>query len=163
MSDQLVIDPAKFARGRNELRGDLQAAHLPRVVPELFDGEGGVGYAVSGFVTAKGEPALRLELNGRLALRCERCLNRLDFALDTRRVIVLAQGLDEFTPVGDEDETIDTIPAVARLDLRALLEDEVLLSLPMAPRHAEGECRAQTTQQDVPAPSPFAVLANLKH
>jgi uncharacterized protein len=163
MSDQLVIDPAKFARGRNELRGELQAAQLPRVVPELFDTEGGVGYAVSGFQTAKGEPALRVEIHGTLALRCERCLNRLDFALDSHRVIVLAQGVDEFTPVADEDETIDTIPAVARLDVGALLEDEVLLSLPMAPRHAEGECRAEGTQQDAPASSPFAVLANLRH
>lgn len=165
MSDQLVIDPAKFARGRSELRGQLRLAELPRVVPELYDADYGgiVDYTVSGFETAKREPALRLGLSGSFGLRCERCLNRLEFALDVQRAIVLAQGLDEFTPVDDEDETTDTIPAVARLDLRALLEDEVLLNLPMAPRHAEGECQAQPTQQDAPPPSAFAVLANLKH
>jgi transcriptional regulator with GAF, ATPase, and Fis domain len=49
-------------------------------------------------------------------------------------------------------------------DLLALLEEEIMLGLPMAPRHAEGECRVPGEAGDTEARqvSAFAALARLK-
>ena len=73
-------------------------------------------------------------------------------------------GADEFAPFDDEDESTDVIPAVPRLDLRVLLEDEVMLGLPLAPRHTPGACapQAEAPQAETEAPSPFAALARLR-
>jgi uncharacterized protein len=48
------------------------------------------------------------------------------------------------------------------LDLLALIEDEVILSLPLAPRHDEGQCESVERRKSDEKPSPFAVLAKLK-
>jgi len=169
MSGQLVIDPASFARDRARLTGSVAAAALPRLAEQLDDAGSSIQYEVAGFLDDRGRSALRLKLVGMLELRCQRCLGALPIRIDAQRDIVLVPGADEFAPFDDEDESTDIIPAVARLDLRALLEDEVLLCLPVAPRHAEGECRAgapavEAAAEVKPAPaSPFAVLAKLKH
>jgi len=72
-------------------------------------------------------------------------------------------GIDEFEPRDDEDELVDIIPATPHLDLHATLEEEVMLGLPMAPRHAEGECHVPGEGGGGERrPSAFAVLAKLK-
>jgi uncharacterized protein len=194
MSGQLVIDPARFARDRAWLSGSLAAADLPRLAEQLGlagqlglarqpdAGRGdarsadvgnaetrqasawGIRYEVAGHVDARGHPALTLQLDGTVALRCQRCLGVLPVPIDARREIVLVSGADEFAPFDDEDESTDIIPAVARLDLRVLLEDEILLGLPLAPRHAPGTCRAEGASHSGPAErsTAFALLARLK-
>jgi uncharacterized protein len=187
MSEQLVIDPARFARDGARLTGALVAATLPRLSEQLqreqlqradplpgadqlqdadlLQGAGGeIGYRVEGFLSERGHPGLHLQLDGEIELRCQRCLGALRTRIESRRDIVLVPGADEFAQRSDEDETLDIIPAAARLDLRALLEDEVLLALPVAPCHAPGECRVPEGRPGA-APervSPFAALAQLK-
>jgi uncharacterized protein len=58
----------------------------------------------------------------------------------------------------------DPLEAAPELDVRALIEDEILLSLPLAPRHPEGECasRFETQSDEDAAQSAFAKLAALK-
>jgi uncharacterized protein len=162
----LVIEPGKFARSRNRLAGAMQVASLPRVADLLFDSGGTVRYAVSGFVNARGYSALRVELDAELSLRCQRCLGRLLQPVHTERDIVLVPGADEFSQREDEAESEDVIPDVPRLDLAPLLEEEMLLALPLAVRHEEGECRSEPTSDahspDPGASSPFAALAKLK-
>ena len=64
----------------------------------------------------------------------------------------------------------EVVLAAARLDVLTLIEDEILLSLPFAPSHAEGQCAAHFEPDTALAPgkqapgktSPFARLAALK-
>ena len=53
----------------------------------------------------------------------------------------VVRGLTQFDDVGDEDEAVDSIPASAAMDVLALVEDEILLNLPISPLHAPGACR----------------------
>ena len=39
-----------------------------------------------------------------------------------------------------EDPLVDALIADTRFDVASLVEDEILLSLPVVPRHADGEC-----------------------
>jgi uncharacterized protein len=167
MSDQPVIEPAKFARGRGRVSGALTLNMLPRVADLVSEasatgGGGTVGYHVSGYVDERGYPALHIELDGDLTLRCQRCLGSLPHRVQSERNVVLVPGADEFAQRDDESESEDVIPEVPRLDLGALLEEELLLALPLAPRHEEGACRAAAEAQSPDVPSPFAALARLK-
>jgi len=164
MSDQPVIDPQRFARDGATLSGEVSPARLGRLQDELVDNDGTVRYRVSGFLSERGDPALRLELSGQLGLRCQRCLGRLAFTLEVDRDLVFASSAHEFEQREDEDDGVDVIPLVPRLDLLQLIEDEVLLSMPMAPRHLDGACEGQQAQQRgrSSSASPFAALAKLK-
>lgn len=167
-----IIDPGQFARERATARGSFGADALVRLAEVLFDAAGTDGqhggmieYRVTGFVTPKDEAGLRIDVSGEIELRCQRCMERLKLPLKLQREIVLVAGVDEFAQSADEPESVDTIPAVGRIDLHELVEEEILLALPLAPRHAGGECGLHEAGQ---APlqggaSPFATLARLKH
>jgi uncharacterized protein len=43
-----------------------------------------------------------------------------------------------------------------------LVEDEILLALPYAPKHDEAECGTHGTLNELKKPSPFAILQGLK-
>jgi uncharacterized protein len=162
MSGQPVIEPAKFARGHGKLTGRLDVSALTRVADLLFDTAGSLEYAVSGYVNERGHSALQVCLDGELNLRCQRCLGPLPQPVHTQRDIVLVPGADEFAQRVDEAEAEDVIPDVPRLELAPLLEEELLLGLPLAARHEDGACSTGVALQPAQSGSPFAALAKLK-
>ena len=157
-----VIDPARFARDQSRLSGMLSLARLPRLADVLFDHQGNVSYELQGYTTANGQPALHLSVGSDLAVRCQRCLERLPLHIEVTRDLVLIAEARDIDPVDDEDDDTDTIPGVAALDVLDLVEQEVVLSLPMAPRHPEETCEAQPAAQTGNTSSPFSALAGLK-
>jgi uncharacterized protein len=161
--EPLIIDPARFARDRSRVAGELPLSRLPRLGDLLFDREGAVSYTVEGYTSAKGQPALRINLTADLAVHCQRCLERLPLHLNVRREIVLVPQARELESAGDEDDDIDAVPGAISLDLHDLVEEEVVLSLPMAPRHPEDACSLQPAAAKMDeAASPFSALAGLK-
>ena len=158
-----IVDPTRLAREESRLTGVLTLAELPRLVDMLFDHDGRVSYQVQGYTTGNGQPALRITLEADLGLRCQRCLERLPLSLDVERDVVLVADMRELDARDDEDDDTDAIPGAASLDLRELIEEEILLSLPMAPRHPEDACNAQAEASAVGgSDSPFSALAGLK-
>jgi DUF177 domain-containing protein len=158
-----AIDPTRFARDGARFTGALSPAQLPRIAQELFDDSGAVGYQVEGFITPKGEPALRLELTIEIAVPCQRCMDRLPIRLEVARTLILSRDVEELESVAEEEDDVDSIPLVATLDLLGLIDEEVMLSLPLAPRHADDECQARgASEQGATGASPFSVLSRLK-
>ena len=158
-----AIDPARFAREKARVTGVLAVAQLPRLADLLFGREGVVSYAVEGDTSAKGQPVLRIHLTADLAVSCQRCLQRLPLHLDVRRDLVVVAPATELDPLEDEDDDTDAIASVGSLDLNDLLEQEIVLSVPMAPRHPENACGIQPGATKIgEAASPFSALARLK-
>lgn len=157
-----VIEPARFARERSHVTGVLALTQLPRLADVLFDHEGGVRYNVEGYTTAKGQPALHISLAADLGACCQRCLDRLPLHLDVERDIVLLAEVRALDQADDDDDDTDAIPHTTTLDLLDLIEEEVVLSLPMVPRHPDDGCSAQPAAEPGKPDSPFSVLAGLK-
>ena len=163
MFEQPVIEPAKFARAQASIAGRISPASLARLAPELYDSAGSIDYRATGFVTPKGQPGIRLGILGEVALRCQRCLGRLPLQLDLHRELIFSGEVDEFGQPEEEDEKVDTLPTVARVDLRNLLEEELLLGLPFSVRHEDGTCRLEPPEdRRLQEGSPFAALAKLR-
>src|SRR5262249_59935520 len=98
---------------------------------------------------------------------CQRCLQTLDVPIAQETHLLLARDDDELKMLDAEES--EAVLASALIDARMLVEDEVLLSLPFAPHHADGECPPGTgwvppEAQETAARgrSPFAPLAGLK-
>ena len=154
------IDSLDFARRGGELSGEVQLADLPRMADLLTDLEGKFSYEASGLTGKDGKPLIALSIDGVCNLRCQRCLNALSYPVKlVARLRLVVEG--EMDNADIEDDEVDSIPAEKRLDILALLEEELLLSLPIAPRHEEGECQIAAEGLIRPT-SPFAVLAGLK-
>lgn len=157
------LKPAEFVRSGEKLSGMLAASDLDRLRQQLAGQEasgqsGQVHYEVAGVVTERGHDALDLAVRGTVALTCQRCLEPVQVAFDSHRRIIFAAQADTLDAVYDAEDT-DVVEAVDTLDVVELIEDEVLLSLPMAPMHAADACQAAQGDENAPAESPFAALA----
>jgi uncharacterized protein len=167
LADTRFWDPVRGAREQLRAQGAVALVQCAGLADMLASLEGVLSYEAEGFVDPRGRPGLHLHVAGRLRLLCQRCLAPLEFALDSRRDIVLVEGANEFEQGEDEDESCDFIPLAARLDLWSLAEEEAILSLPLAPHHEEGLCSPAAVGGGEPpaveqAPSAFAALAKLK-
>jgi uncharacterized protein len=158
MPQQIVIDSLEFAREGRELSGDLPLADMPRAGSYLLSSDGFLSYRLTGELGARGEPLLRLELTGSLPLQCQRCLERLDSPLDVDALYELRSD-DGLTQDDLEDDSRDFLPADRAMDVLALIEDEVILALPVAPRHED--CSPPVMRRDDGVVTPFSVLATL--
>ena len=115
-----------------------------------------------------GEPQLWLNLRAstRIALQCQRCLHPVDTTLEFDRRIRFVRGEEEAATL-DADLEDDVLALTRALDLRELIEDELLLALPLVPRHELCPTPLSVAEEDAPQspddrPNPFAVLAGLK-
>ena len=67
---------------------------------------------------------------------------------------------EDLTQEEIEDDAKDFLPAQSELDVVALIEDEIILDLPSAPRHES--CALPDTGQGTGKISPFSVLQSIK-
>jgi uncharacterized protein len=152
------IDSVDFARNGKEIRGEIALSALSRLTDRLAKSDGSLTYIVSGY-RDDGRDMLKVSLQGVCTLKCQRCLGELEYPVNlvSQLWLLPADKLDE----AGEDDEMDAIEAEPRLDVLALIEEELLLDLPFAPRHPEGECEPATHDLQQKA-NPFAVLAGLK-
>jgi len=157
------VDANRLARERSYIEGRLDLSRLLRLADLLVDDSGEVSYRVQGTTTETGHPALRLDLHAKLTLVCQRCLEPVDVSIDTRRELVLAENGNAFDPDDGEDDDTDVIPAAEATHLEDLLEQELVLSLPMVPQHDEGRCPVLLKREQPDGRvSPFSVLQGRK-
>ncbi len=167
MNARPFIDSLDFARNGRGIRGEVQIAELPRLLEILENPQGILSYTVQGGVDKQGTHFLDLSVVGQCRLRCQRCLNGLDYPvrLDTRLLLHDQASLDALDDnvAGGEEEEFDSILADTHLNVLDLLEEEILLSLPIAPKHELGACQATDGENaHREEKNPFAVLAKLK-
>jgi len=96
-------------------------------------------------------------------LRCQRCLGPVRFRLDAVRNFVLVPAGHALGDPVDEPEDTEQLHADPKLDVIALVEDEVILGMPMVADHEEGACAAPSPHPESGTrESPFKALATLK-
>ena len=162
------FDALKLAAQNETLSGILGASSLDRVVDRLAAGGGtaNIQWRIEGGHDALGRPELVVAIEGTLPLVCQRCLQPFDAPIAQETHLLLARDDAELKALDAEE--CEVLLANALVDARTLVEDEVLLSLPFAPHHAEGECppgagwAADSQGKASRRRSPFAPLAELK-
>ena len=131
----------RLARERRSLAGTLDPAASTRLEDRLPERSSGTGIAwkITGTTDAAGRPALAIEVSGVIALECQRCLQPLAWTVNQKTEVALAGSEDEADAL-DAESDAEVVLAAGPLDPIELVEDELLLTLPYAPTHAEGEC-----------------------
>src|SRR5262245_1185506 len=158
---QPVIDGFEFASAGATQQGVWPLSDFPRLRDVLASDAGQVAYEIRGVRDERGRPSLRLKVSGTLALRCQRCLEPMPFEVRTDETLVLAATLAEIHAEPASASAPDRVVAGKEMALRELIEDELILAVPYAPRHEE--CVA-VRADDGKSTSPFAGLrALIKH
>ncbi len=139
MSAQTVKDPIRFARDAARLAGECPLSGMARLRDELADDQGVVKYRLEGALVG-GRPALRLEVDADPVLVCQRCLTPYVHPLHSEGVLYLARNEAELERWENDDPLLDVVVAEERMDVLTLIEDELLLSLPVVPRHEDEDC-----------------------
>jgi uncharacterized protein len=157
-----TINSIEFARKALEIHDTIRVSQFTRLLDLLDSNAGVIDFQLIGSAAADGSLQLSLKVQGTLLLSCQRCLDPFEFMLDIASSFTLVAN-EEAIPLSD-DEGDDKDYLVEDVNLRVwdLVEDEVLLALPLAPKHSIEKCRAGDKLNELKKPSPFAVLANLK-
>jgi uncharacterized protein len=156
---QPVIDGFEFASAGANLQGVWPIGDFPRLRDMLAAHEGEVVYELQGVRDTRGRLGLHLTVRGKLDLRCQRCLEGLPFEVRSDEVLVLAGTQAEIDAEPADVHSPDRVVAGKEMPVRDLIEDELILALPYAPRH-EG-CRAGASQDRAGKALPFAALREL--
>ncbi len=156
MSRAGTIDGPRFAMEREVITGALAIRDLPRLA-EMGCEAATLQYTVRGSENADGRATLAVEVRGQLQLACQRCLGAVEFPLAATSTLELAESQAEIDAADDER---DRVLASKSMDVAAIVEDEVILALPMVPMHAS--CEAGFADAGRENQSPFAALAGLQ-
>lgn len=158
------IDPVVLA-GRGECcRGELPVSSMERLCASLVDSRSAVGYELE--FTKEG--ALLIvdgKVVGELVLECQVCLREMILCVDARMKLGIVKTLEEASRLPESCEPL--IVTDRKIPLRDIVEEELLLSLPIIPRHEACEAEAASwggeveTENPAKKPNPFAVLADL--
>ncbi|MDO9597509.1 MAG: YceD family protein [Azoarcus sp.] len=155
-----IADVFKFAAEQRSLSGRVEVAAMQRLADQLADTAGAVEYRIEGSREPESGPRLLLKIDGRLMLRCQRCLSGLGWDLTVSTLLQPVRAGQEIPDDELEDDEVDAIEVGDDLDVLGLIEDEILLALPIAPRH--DECESPRPDGGAEKKSPFAVLSGLR-
>jgi len=170
-----LIDPLDLAKSGARLAGQFQLADMPRLAAYSGgdkDGSRATADVDLGFALIPRGPGERGQLvqmagtiRTRLSLTCQRCLQPMELALDLAPEVFFdasGVGTDEL----DERDIISLDQSGETVELMSLVEDEILLAMPMVPMHTPEECEAagfdQQQDKGQRKDNPFAKLAELK-
>ncbi len=158
-----AVDVFEFCRLGQQLSDASPVGAFGRLTAEAADGGGEIRWSFAGGRHPKGSPQLVMKVEGAVNLICQRCLTPYSHPIDSETVLVLGRDEAEADELEEslDDDSIDVIVGSSALDLLQLVEDEVLLSLPLSPRHDICPGDAPAVAPDKPQ-SPFAVLKTLK-
>ena len=165
MSHQPVIDGLEFARAAARLQGAWPVAEFLRLHDALRSTAGTLRYELRGVPEEQGRPVLRLKVDGALQLTCQRCLGALECPLRFEVALRLATTQEEMDAEPLEAEGPESIVAGKDMRVQALVEDEVLLAMPIAPRHevCAGSGAAAESRKQTPFAGLRGLIGSTKH
>jgi uncharacterized protein len=160
-----LVDIFEFCRLKEERKGEIAVSDLDRLAGEAVDNSGTLLWSLQGGSDRMGNLQLTLSVSGPVQLRCQRCLTPFAFSIQSESTLVLApdeKNADEIDKLLDDD-MVEVIVGARDFDIVRLIEDEALLALPLAPKHAIcPDNAALDALKGAKKDSPFSVLKNLK-
>lgn len=168
------LDVKRFAEDGSDLSGQDPVGKHERLMAETH-GRGAdlpVTWSATGELRNPGHvhPEIWLHLHARavLPLTCQRCLDPVEVAVSVERSFRFVA--DEEAAAAQDDQAEEDVLALDRsFDLIELVEDELLMELPLAPRHETCPAPVRLTVADPgfdqasgQRENPFARLGALK-
>ncbi len=128
---------ASVAR-RSRFAGTLPIAKLPRLAEALSQSAGDLQVELQAGLDASGAPQLKGAITGDVELLCQRCLRPFRQSLNVQVDLRLVENEADEERLLHECEPYQVVDD--RLPLHDIVEDEVLLALPLSPKCGQVDC-----------------------
>ena len=168
MSSRLpeYIDPLRLAEARAVLQGQFAIAGMRRLASALHSTQGVVDVDLEFGIDEARTPYVKGVMRAGLEVVCQRCLGPMVLPVEVELALGIVTSAQEVERLpGNYDPLLVEAEPVSLADV---IEDELILALPVAPVHPEQQCPpwrdtvVEQPAEKVGKPSPFAVLAQLK-
>ena len=162
MTAQHIINSIEFTRKSLEIRDTIAHSELQRAKDALTSDTESLDWRLTGEIDVGGKAKLHLTLTGKVGVPCQRCLEPMMIALNISSEFFLVKDESEIPSEEEDIEDHDYIIADAEMNVLQLVEDEILLALPFAPKHEIKDCAVKAEVSELKAPNSFAALRDLK-
>ncbi len=163
------LDPRKLAFQSAELDGQISGSVLKRFSAAVVGDYKDIDCTLKFNRSYDGHALIVGQLYGEVNLECQRCLapvkHKIDTEFEVRPVLTDAQA-----DMHQKETDVVLLDENGLLDAMAVIEDELLLSLPIVSYHASNNCietmefgeeEIISVQQTASQDNPFAILAGL--
>ncbi len=163
------FDPVKFAKWGRHLQGKIPLSKMARIADLATELRDDVWLSLDCSTGEDRVRALRGHIKAVVPMQCQRCMDEVEISIDSHFSLGLveSEAVSGKLPDGYEPLLVDEDE---RIFLQDLVEDELILALPIVAMHSHEACRAgypaedetNLMQADLHQDSPFAVLKDLK-
>lgn len=152
----------KYAHIGFHWQGELMSSDFTRLSDDVLD-DTKLSLTVD-FARQDGILWLKFDVVGVLPVACQRCLSAVMVDVSGQYQVAVVENDDQLAKVQDQEFILlDEIGNPTHLPIKDLIEDELILSLPLSPRHDDCELLTDSVGEiEEKDDNPFAVLASLK-
>jgi uncharacterized protein len=125
------VDAERMVAGRRSFEGVLPVAELPRLVEALAKDAGEIAYNLDFEQGQLGDPELHVRLAARLTLECQRTLQPFEWPVEIDTRLGLLAREEDAAALPEQCEPL--LLEHGALQPRRVIEDELLLALPLVP------------------------------
>src|SRR5262249_37852759 len=134
MDSEALIHPERLSDRALVFEGDLTPVDLPRLAESLANDEGRLHYTVSARLDKRRRRVVSCIIEGFVFLTCQSSMDTFRHAISIDDRLVLVDRESALPPIEEESDAEDYMVADEPIHVLDLVEDAVLLSLPMVPR-----------------------------
>lgn len=142
----------------------LSVEHFPRLKEAVHSVDSPIRFRVQGGTNSLGQREVKGFVSVDASMICQRCLEPFQTTFDLPIHWIPVKNESEQESIGDDDATL--LVEGDEINLLELLEDEILLELPLVPKHdqnddCEGKDYLEKLKPQEEKKQPFAELAEL--
>ena len=160
--DDFLIHPDHLSAKPQVWEGTFRPGDLERLEESVAGPEGELRYRITAALDPQRRQVVSCIIEGFVFLTCQTSLESFRHEIAIADRLVLVDSEERLPAIGEESDAEDYLVADGPLDIRDLIEDAVLLALPMVPRKPGLEEAPAAGGEVEREPSPFAALARLK-
>jgi len=162
MESELLIHPDRLREAPQVFEGDATVDEFPRLAESVAEHPSRVHFRVAARLDPQRRKVVSCIIEGFVFLTCQTTLEAFRHAISIDERIVLVDNESMLPPIEEESDAEDYLVADDPVDVLDLVEDALLLALPMVPRKPGLEEGGGKPHEEGKRESPFAALASLK-
>ena len=158
------INPLHLAKNNKQIKGAVSLDLLERLEGILLDYQGQVEYSLFFDFDTFGICIIKSNINTKVLLSCQRCLKPLIIDIEKTSTLGIYRDLEELRKLSANYEPFQLNEEF--ILIKTLVEDELLLAIPIAPLHKDINCIKREVSNEIKNTkkvNPFSVLGVLKN
>jgi len=158
------IQPRKLAKKDGELRYRWQVKDFSRLDGLLYSNDGAIEIHLTGRQDNRNRCLVEAHVKADVVLECQTTFEPISYQIDTKVTYCTVIREDQITDLDEEYEPL--LIEDGQVDIKEVIEDELILSLPLIANKASKEVGVQMSYGEIPIENeskknPFKVLENV--